>query len=128
MMVGSDDLAAAAAGDPLDLLLARPGQRMAVSAGAAGGLLLRRRADGRLAARRYGAVPAARAVDLTGAGDAFFAGWIAAELTMGAPSDGRALHIAAAAASLKVEGYGLDGLPTTAALRGRLRRVGPART
>jgi sugar/nucleoside kinase (ribokinase family) len=139
LMVGRDDIMSqvadpadipadtpAATGDPLERLLTRPGQRMVVTAGAAGGLLLRRRQDGRLAVRRYPPVPAAAVVDLTGAGDAFLAGWIAAAMVLGASADARALRVAAGTASLKVEGYGLAGLPTLAALRHRLRRAAPA--
>ena len=127
LMVGRDDIARDAVGDPLESLLARSGQRMVVTAGASGALHLRRGADGRLAVRRFGIVPAGEAVDLTGAGDAFFAGWIAATLASRDTADWRVLLVAAAAASLKVEGYGLAGLPTSAALRRRLRDAGLAR-
>jgi len=126
LMVGRDDISSAGTGDPLDSLLGRSGQRMVVTAGTSGALLLRRAADGRLAARRCGIVPTDAVVDLTGAGDAFFAGWIAATLATGDAADSRALLVAAAAASLKVEGYGLAGLPTAAALRRRLRDAGYA--
>ena len=127
LMVGRDDIARAAVGDPLESLLARSGQRMVVTAGTSGALHLRRGADGRLAVRRLGIVPSGEVVDLTGAGDAFFAGWIAATLASRDTADWRALLIAAAAASLKVEGYGLGGLPTAAAVRRRLREAGLTR-
>lgn len=127
LMVGRDDISSAGTGDPLNSLLGRSGQRMVVTAGTSGALLLRRGADGRLAARRCGIVPTDAVVDLTGAGDAFFAGWIAATLATRDAADSRALLVAAAAASLKVEGYGLAGLPTASALRRRLREAGLAR-
>jgi sugar/nucleoside kinase (ribokinase family) len=117
---GSGDAAGSAPLESLETLLARPGQRIVVSSGAAGGILLRRGANRCLQVRRYPALQTEAIVDLTGAGDSFLAGWLAAELTMANPSDARALHLAAATASLKVAGYGLDGLPTLAALRRRL--------
>ncbi|TAK00335.1 MAG: hypothetical protein EPO36_08900 [Chloroflexota bacterium] len=103
--------------------LLRPGAVLVVTDAAAGGETWR--GDGTTLAfeRRYQAIPAARVLDATGAGDAFLAGLVAAG--MGHPlappdrTDGD-LRLAAALGSLAVEGLGVLGLPTVAAVEERL--------
>lgn len=146
IVVGRDDLGPGDPGETLASLLARPGQQMVVTAAHQGGLHLVRSPDGRLIGRRYAPFPTRRERDLTGAGDAFLAGWVAAEYVLearllaagepgprlraaashpAAPVDPRALHLAAVVAALKIEGLGMDGLPDVRGLAARLRS--PAR-
>ncbi len=123
-----EDLPAGEAGDAIPDLLRRAGSGLAVTAGRAGGLYLRRAASGRLEARRWFAVHARRDVDPTGAGDVFLAALLAARLLLG-PGQGdgaRALRFAATAASLTVEQPGLAGVPDLAAIHRRLREVSGA--
>ncbi|HXG25865.1 MAG TPA: PfkB family carbohydrate kinase [Candidatus Binatia bacterium] len=75
---------------------------------------------GRAAPRRYPAIPTDGIVDPTGAGDVFLASMLAARLS---PSLGAPETVAAAAASLAVEGLGLDGVPDLAAVRRRMTRA-----
>jgi sugar/nucleoside kinase (ribokinase family) len=104
----------------------RPGALLVVTDGEAGGTAMRAGpTPGRLPRiiRRYAAITAARLVDGTGAGDVFVAGLIAARL--GHPlGRGRgvapALRIAAAMASLTVEGLGVRGVPDILAIERRL--------
>jgi hypothetical protein len=65
---------------------------------------------------RWVAVPASRVVDPTGAGDVFLATVVAARSGMPGPE----LEVAAAAASLVVEGHGMSGVPTADAVAARL--------
>jgi sugar/nucleoside kinase (ribokinase family) len=69
--------------------------------------------------RRYPAIPSDRTIDATGAGDVFLAGMLAARLQ---PSLGDPMTVAAAVASLSIEGLGLAGVPDLAAVRRRMTR------
>lgn len=88
-----------------------------------GQALVRDRAGGAAALRRYPAIPSDQVVDPTGAGDVFLATLLAATLLpeLSAPYD--AVAFAAAAGSLAVEGPGLAGVPDLAAVRRRLTRA-----
>jgi sugar/nucleoside kinase (ribokinase family) len=98
----------------------RPGATLAWTQGARGGLLLEAELSGRDAtARPYPAIPSDSSIDPTGAGDVFLAGLVAARLQ---PSLGDPVTVAAAAASLTVEGPGLAGVPDLAAVRRRMTR------
>jgi sugar/nucleoside kinase (ribokinase family) len=112
--------------------LLRPGASLVVTQGDRGGLV----ADGpggttRL--RRYPAVRSNHRVDPTGAGDVFLAALTAARiqprLLGGQAGRGFDLLLAAAAASLVIEGPGLLGVPDRAAVRERIAeaRGAPAR-
>jgi sugar/nucleoside kinase (ribokinase family) len=108
--------------DELHALL-RPGAALAVTQGDRGGLLARAAGD-RIALRHYPAVPGREAVDPTGAGDVFLAALSAARidprLVGGRIGQGFDLLLAAAAASLVLEGPGLLGVPDRAAVRERM--------
>lgn len=112
--VSPDDLRAGPA--EIRTLLPRAGQRLIVTLGDRGGLLLRREATG-VSIRRVPAVASAAGGDPVGAGDVFLATWLVASLGLGVlggrplPGD-RALLLAAVAASLTVERPGLEGVPT----------------
>lgn len=122
--VSREDLPPGAA--PADLLgLLAPGATLAVTEGERGGILVRN-ADGDRPAleRRYPAIPSEGIVDPTGAGDVFLAAMLG---TMLQPSllDARddPTTLAAAAASLTVEGPGLFGVPDLAAVQRRAARA-----
>ena len=87
--------------------------------GASGGQRIARDETDAVVGRRYPAIPSDRIVDPTGAGDVFLASVLAARLR---PSLGDPLTVAAAAASLTVEGPGLTGVPDLAAVRLRMTR------
>ncbi len=114
-LVSADD--ATAGGWELRRLLRRDGQQLVVTHGAHGALHLVRRSS-RLAGRHFPALPADAVRDATGAGDVFLATWCAAQAgATGGERPGEPwapLAVAAAAASLKVEHEGLDGVPTLA--------------
>jgi sugar/nucleoside kinase (ribokinase family) len=93
------------------------GATLVLTAGAEGGLVI----DGK-AMTRYPAVTAGPVRDATGAGDVFLATLMAAWLVTGNAVTQRSLRFAAAAASLAVEGVGLLGVPTKAAVAERLGR------
>jgi sugar/nucleoside kinase (ribokinase family) len=80
--------------------------------------------DGSLHLRHYPAVRSHRAVDPTGAGDVFLAALAAARiqprLVGGRIGQGLDLLLAAAAASLVLEGPGLHGVPSRDAVRRRM--------
>lgn len=106
-----------------------PGAQLVVTAGHDGGILFRGGGPGRVPRlSTYQALPSRGEVDPTGAGDTFLAALVAARLAAGAapgdPIDGRQLRVAAAAASLVVEGIGLKGVPDLAAVACRL--AGPS--
>ncbi|HWH23776.1 MAG TPA: PfkB family carbohydrate kinase, partial [Candidatus Limnocylindria bacterium] len=120
LAVSSDD--ARAGGAPLKRLL-RPRQELIVTGGARGTLHLRRVAAG-VAGWRVPALPARTVVDPTGAGDVLLAAWLAARLCAPAAAGWRQLALAAAAASLSVEGVGLAGVAPLGAVGDLLRSGG----
>jgi sugar/nucleoside kinase (ribokinase family) len=119
---------------PIDVVsLLRPGARLVVTDGPAGGILLRRAADGAIRSRPYAAVTLIVEVDPTGAGDVFLAallvGLVRSARTGGADTTPRPradLRFAAAAASFAVEGNGLLGVPRRGDVLERIGRTGPA--
>jgi sugar/nucleoside kinase (ribokinase family) len=122
-LVSADD--ALAGGSPLADMLARDGQQLVISHGARGALHVERRRAG-LAARHVPPLGPVPEVDPTGAGDVFLAAWCAA--LVAAPLERVLLRwpplaIAAAAASLSVEGSGLAAVPTLAEVYRRLRQL-----
>jgi sugar/nucleoside kinase (ribokinase family) len=102
----------------------RPGALLAITQGDRGGLV----GDGiegeSLHLRHYPAVPSHAIVDPTGAGDVFLAALAAARieprLVGGRIGQGFDLLLAAAAASLVLEGPGLLGVPSRDAVRRRM--------
>ena len=100
----------------------RPTAELLLTAGARGGLLLRRSPTGSFAARRFPPVSARVELDATGAGDSTLAALVCARVAGGpdAIRRGRDLQLAATVGSLIVEGPGLDAVPTLAAVRRRL--------
>jgi hypothetical protein len=106
---------------PEDLLpLLRHGATLAWTEGAVAGLVLEPDAQSGHVTRRYPAIPSGTIVDPTGAGDVFLAAMLAGRLE---PSLGDPTTLAAAAASLTIEGPGLAGVPDLAAVRRRLTRA-----
>jgi sugar/nucleoside kinase (ribokinase family) len=119
------------------------GASLAVTHGDQGGLIVHgRRAahDGGLEIRHYPSIRSEHPVDPTGAGDVFLAALSAARieprLVGGRLAQGLDLLLAAAAASLVLEGPGLLGVPTRTAVRRRMaigldkatKAPGPLRT
>jgi sugar/nucleoside kinase (ribokinase family) len=113
------------------------GAWLAVTHGDQGGLIVHgRRADpvNELQLRHYPSIRSVHPVDPTGAGDVFLAALAAARieprLVGGRTAQGLDLLLAAAAASLVLEGPGLLGVPTRDAVRARmtssLRPAAPA--
>jgi sugar/nucleoside kinase (ribokinase family) len=105
--------------------LLRPGATLAITRGDRGGLVVDGAGtDGSLHLRHYPAVPGHRVVDPTGAGDVFLAALAAARieprLVGGRIGQSFDLLLAAAAASLVVEGPGLRGVPSREAVRVRM--------
>ena len=120
-VVSAED--ARAGGAVLSALLPRRGQRLVVTHGPRGALLVERRAKG-LACRSLPVRPAERVVDATGAGDVLLATWTAASAALrwagrDDPPAG-ALRVAIAAAEAKVE---CPDLAATPDLRGIMPRV-----
>jgi sugar/nucleoside kinase (ribokinase family) len=115
---------------PGDLALRTLGEWLAprsdllLTAGPIGGLLLRFEEGRLLVAHAYPSVPATREVDATGAGDTMLAGLVAARIVAGSDAHRRArgLHLGALAASLLLEGPGMDSVPTLEQLRQRAAR------
>ena len=108
--------------------LLRRGASLAVTHGDQGGLIVHGAhgtADADLELRHYPAVRSHDPVDPTGAGDVFLAALAAARieprLVGGRIGQGFDLLLAAAAASLVLEGPGLLGVPTRDAVRERMR-------
>ena len=106
------------------------GARLLVTQGGQGGLLVTTGKDGPVEVLRYLSTPTEREVDPTGAGDTFLAALLAVLVRPSvAASPGRslarALRFAAAAGSLAVEDYGLDGVPdrTSVLMRRARERV-----
>lgn len=97
----------------LDLLA--PDATLALTQGDGGGLVVRRDGPAGASKRTYEAIPAASTVDPTGAGDVFLAALLCALAfpeELGRASDlDAAICLAAAAASLVVEGPGLMAVP-----------------
>lgn len=118
--------------------LLRRGASLAVTQGDHGGLVVHGAhgdRDAALELRHYPAVPSHDVVDPTGAGDVFLAALAAARveprLVGGRIGQGFDLLLAAAAASLVLEGPGMFGVPTRDAVRARMaealrRRAAPA--
>lgn len=104
------------------------GSRLALTDGYHGGRLLTVTADGHTDAASWSAVPPARVVDPTGAGDVFLAALLAAivRLDLTSPIGDRGpapdLEFAAAAASFVVEAPGMFGVPELWAVLARLGR------
>ena len=108
----------------------RRGASLAVTQGDHGGLVAhgsRGDRDAALELRHYPAVPSHDPVDPTGAGDVFLAALAAARieprLVGGRIGQGFDLLLAAAAASLVLEGPGLLGVPLRDAVRTRMREA-----
>jgi sugar/nucleoside kinase (ribokinase family) len=99
----------------------RPGARLLLTAGGRGGALLYLDEVGRVRGRVYRAVAARAEVDATGAGDTTLAAILAGRLAQGADDgwEARAIHLAALAGSLTVEGLGLPAVPDLHAIRER---------
>jgi sugar/nucleoside kinase (ribokinase family) len=106
----------------------RPGATLLVTGGQDGGLVVEARPEGPERLYRYPAVAPDRVVDPTGAGDVFLAAVLAARaqprLVGGRIGQRYDLRLAAAVASLVVEGHGLAGVPDRAAIRRRLAEAG----
>ena len=110
------------------------GASLAVTQGDQGGLIVHGvhgDAADALELRHYPAVPSRDAVDPTGAGDVFLAALAAARieprLVGGRIAQGFDLLLAAAAASLVLEGPGMFGVPDRIAVRDRMRGALPGR-
>jgi len=115
--------------------LLRRDASLAVTRGDRGGLVAHGAhgdRDAALELRHYPAVPSHDTVDPTGAGDVFLAALAAARieprLVGGRLSQGLDLLLAAAAASLVLEGPGLVGVPTRDAVRIRMGEAVQRRT
>lgn len=105
--------------------LLRPGARLLVTQGPAGGLLVAVGADGIEGILRYRPVRTALEFDPTGAGDTFLAALVATVVRRGLEEPGSPrgeldLRFAAAAGSLIVEGLGVAAVPDRAAVLARL--------
>ena len=123
--VGQDDLASSTDDRSLADLLA-PEATLLVTRGRTGGIVVDPAPPdgGPRPLRRYPAIASASPVDATGAGDAFLAALFAARLEprlVGGRGRGFDLLLAAAVASLSVEGHGLAAIPTRSAVRSRMR-------
>ena len=118
-----DDLDAATDLAELCRLL-RPGAMLVVTQGDRGGLVLEAGPDGPRLRRHYPPVRSPQPIDPTGAGDVFLAALAAARIEprlIGHRIDaGFDLLLAAAAASLVLEGPGLLGVPDRAAVTERM--------
>ena len=114
--------------------LLKRGASLAVTQGDHGGLVVHGAHGDHAAAlelRHYPAVPSQAAIDPTGAGDVFLAALAAARieprLVGGRIGQGLDLLLAAAAASLVLEGPGMLGVPSRAAIRRRMAETLPQR-
>lgn len=113
------------------LALLRPGADLAVTQGDHGGIIAEAGDDGPLRLRHYPAVRSHEPIDPTGAGDVFLAALAAARieprLIGGRLGQGIDLLLAAAAASLVLEGPGLAGVPSRDAVARRMAEGAAAR-
>jgi sugar/nucleoside kinase (ribokinase family) len=109
----------------------RPGATLLVTSGARGGLAAEVGPEGLRRVHHYPALRPDRAVDPTGAGDVFLASVLAArtkpQLVGGRIAQHYDLLLASAAASLLVEGHGLDGVPGRDAIRRRMSEAATRR-
>jgi sugar/nucleoside kinase (ribokinase family) len=123
VMVASDDIAT---GDSPVASLLHVGGRLVITHGRLGAVALRRR-DGGVAGRTVPAMRPRQIVDETGAGDVFLAALCAGRLFAGAEMwhehEWRLLALATAAASVSVEGVGLEAVPDRAAVCEALFRL-----
>jgi hypothetical protein len=123
LAVGSDDMAP---GSRWLAGLLRDGSELILTHGPSGALSLRR-AHGRWTVRFVPALPPRHTVDETGAGDVFLAALCAGRTLAGAGTwqdeEWRLLALAAAAASLSVEGAGLAAIPDRVAVCETLVRL-----
>jgi sugar/nucleoside kinase (ribokinase family) len=121
--VSRDDLEGDVSLEALHACL-RPGASLVITRGDHGGLVADGSDDGALRLRHYPALPSHALVDPTGAGDVFLAALAAARiqprLVGGRLGQGFDLLLAAAAASLVLEGPGLHGVATRDAVRARM--------
>ena len=109
----------------------RPGATLLVTSGAQGGLAAEVGPDGPRRLYRYPSLRPDAVLDPTGAGDVFLAAVLAArarpDLVGGRIAQRYDLLLAAAAASLLVEGPGLAGVPGREAVRQRMAEAGARR-
>jgi sugar/nucleoside kinase (ribokinase family) len=123
VMVAGDDISAG--GAPVASLL-REGSRLVITRGRLGAVSLRRTGGG-VSGRTVPALLPRRTVDETGAGDVFLAALCAGRLFAGAEMwhehEWRLLALATAAASVSVEGVGLEAVPDRAAVCEALFRL-----
>ncbi len=123
--VGSDDLTADVSFADLCRLM-HPGATLAFTQGARGGISIVAGEDGPGSMARWPGIPPDPIVDATGAGDVFLAGLLAARaeprLVGGRLNARLDFRLAAAMASLVLEGPGLHGVPDRAAITRRMQR------
>jgi sugar/nucleoside kinase (ribokinase family) len=109
----------------------RRGATVLVTSGARGGLAAEVGPDGLVRLHHYPALRPDQVVDPTGAGDVFLAAVLAArtkpQLVGGRIAQHYDLLLAAAAASLLVEGHGLDGVPSREQIRRRMAEAAARR-
>jgi sugar/nucleoside kinase (ribokinase family) len=122
LMLSRDDISAG--GERLDELI-RDGQQLVVTHGRRGAVSLHRTGS-RISGRFAPALEPRATVDETGAGDVFLAALCAGRLLPGMPAtidEWRLLALAAAAASVSVEGRGLEAIPDRKAVCAALLRL-----